>query len=253
MRTCSLQSGSNGNAIYVEADGVRLLFDAGISGRQARLRLATHGRDVRDIDALILSHCHGDHTRNAGVFQRLFDLPILCTPATHDAIRPYVGKLRDVRHFAAGDTLTIADVRIHTLPTPHDADGSVAFIIEHNRRRLGLFTDLGHPFRALRDGIDAVDAAYLESNYDAAMLEAGSYPELLKERIRGAGGHLSNDEAAALLAGCRRKRLRWVALAHLSGENNRPDVALRTHRAVLGDDYPLAVAARYEVSELFQV
>ena len=217
------------------------------------MRLATHGRDIREVDALVLSHCHGDHTRNAGVFQRLFGMPILCTPATYNAIRPYVGKLTDVRQFAAGDTLTIGDVRIGTLPTPHDASESVAFIIEHERRRLGLFTDLGHPFRALEDALENLDAAYLESNYDPEMLESGSYPEQLKSRIRGASGHLSNQEAAALLAGCRSRRPRWVALAHLSGENNRPDIALEAHRTMLGDDYPLTVAARHEVSEMFEI
>jgi phosphoribosyl 1,2-cyclic phosphodiesterase len=251
--TCSLQSGSNGNAIYVEANGVRLLFDAGISGRQARMRLGEHGRDMRDVDALLLSHAHGDHTRAAGIYQRMFGIPIHCTPATHHGMARFVGKLRDVRTFEPGEVLAFGGVRVHTLATPHDADQSVAFVVECDGQRLGILTDLGHPFGALAQTLADLDAVYLESNYDPDMLAAGWYPPELQDRIRGAQGHLSNEEAARLLAGCSRERLRWAALAHLSEENNDPEVALATHRAVLGHDYPLTVASRYRVSAMLKV
>jgi len=252
MLTCSLQSGSNGNCIYVEADGVRLLFDAGLSGRQTRLRLAMHGRDVRDVDAVILSHWHNDHTRCAGVLHRLFKLPIYATAATRDTMAPAVGEVGQVRVFQPGSTLSFGAVQVHTLPTPHDAADSVAFLIECAGRRLGLFTDLGHPFPALVQALSEVHAAYLESNYDPGMLEAGWYPPEVKARIRGGAGHLSNDEAAELL---RRYviRPRWVALAHLSENNNDPSLALETHRRVLGRNYPLTLASRYAVSELLVV
>ncbi len=253
MLTFSLQSGSNGNAIYVEADGVRLLFDAGISGRQARLRMAAHDRDIRRVDALILSHAHSDHTRCAGIYHRLFGLPIYATAATHRGIDPWVGPLRDVRHFRPGDTLDFGAVRVYTLPTPHDAPDSVAFVVTCDGRRLGILTDLGHPFAALGGALRDLDAVYLESNYDPVMLAEGSYPPDLKARIRGDGGHLSNDEAADLLKRCRHHHPRWVALAHLSEHNNHPDVALETHRRTLGCDYPLHIASRYHVSDVFQV
>jgi phosphoribosyl 1,2-cyclic phosphodiesterase len=251
--TCSLQSGSNGNCTYVEAGGVRLLFDAGISGRQARQRLALHGRDIKQVDALFLSHSHSDHTRSAGTYQRLFQLPIYATPATRRMIAPSAGPLRDLRSFEPGDTLTFGPVRIHTVPTPHDAPDSVAFVVEHAGCRLGLLTDLGHPFDGLRQMLGGLDAVYLESNYDPHLLATGSYPPPLKARIAGPGGHLSNPEAAELLRGCGGRRLQWVALAHLSEENNDPDLALKTHRAALGRDYPLLVASRYGASALLQV
>ncbi len=253
MRTFSLQSGSNGNAIYVEADGVRLLFDAGISGRQARLRMATHGRDLRGIDALILSHAHSDHTRCAGIYQRLFHLPLYATPATYRYVTRFDPRLRDVRLFAPGDTLTIGGVRVYALPTPHDAPESVAFVVACAGKRLGILTDLGHPFAALASALAELDAAYLESNYDPEMLASGPYPPELQDRIRGAGGHLSNDEAAELLRRCGRRTPRWVALAHLSEHNNRPELALDTHRKRLGRDYPLHIASRYEASRMFEV
>jgi phosphoribosyl 1,2-cyclic phosphodiesterase len=252
MRTCSLQSGSNGNAIYVEAGGVRLLFDAGISGRQAWLRLAEYGIDIRSVDALILSHDHADHVSCAGIYQRLFGLPIYVTAPTFGAIRNLIGPVEDIRYFSAGQTLSFGPALVHTIPTPHDAQDGVAFLVECGGKRLGILTDLGHPFDGLEELLDTLDAAYLESNYDPHLLATGPYPPQLQERIRGPGGHLSNFEAAHLLRRCRRRHA-WVTLAHLSEQNNNPTLALRTHRRVIGDERPLYVASRYEASPLFSL
>lgn len=252
MITFSLQSGSNGNSIYVEADGVRLLIDAGISGKQARERMAARGRDIRRVDALLITHDHSDHARCAGIYQRLFGLPIYMTPATRNACRGVLGSVQDVRHFHAGDTLEFGRVLVHSAPTPHDAVDGVTFIVENAGKRLGIFTDLGHPSDHLIAQLRSVDAAYLESNYDPLMLEEGPYPPELKARIRGAHGHLSNEEAAQLIQLCD-GRHDWIALAHLSEHNNHPAVALRTHRRLLGDRRTLHVAGRYEVSEEYRL
>jgi phosphoribosyl 1,2-cyclic phosphodiesterase len=253
MRTFSLQSGSNGNAIYVEADGVRLLFDAGISGALAERRMAVHGRDIRDVDALIISHDHIDHVRCAGVYQRKFGLPIYATRRTLAATWCSLGRLSDVRHFQSGDSLSFGHVVVHTIRTPHDAADGVVFVVECEGKRLGIFTDLGHPFRELQDLLEQVDAAYLECNYDPEMLETGTYPLPLKDRIRGDGGHLSNDESASLLRSCGRRRPEWIAVAHLSQENNRPELAVTAQRAAVGRDYPVHHASRHECSGLLTV
>ncbi|UCE62266.1 MAG: MBL fold metallo-hydrolase [Phycisphaerales bacterium] len=253
MRTFSLQSGSNGNAIYVEANGTRLLFDAGISGRKARRRLADHNRTMDSVDALIISHDHSDHVRCAGIYQRHSGMPIYMTRRTHQAFWCDLGKLSDVRYFRSGDSLSFADMTVHTIPTQHDAADGVAFVVECEASRLGIFTDLGHPFTGLRGALESVDAAYLECNYDAEMLEAGPYPPQLKARIRGKGGHLSNDESAALLRGCGSKLPRWVAVAHLSEENNRPELAVDAQLRAIGNDYPVHLAPRESSSELLEV
>jgi phosphoribosyl 1,2-cyclic phosphodiesterase len=250
--TFSLQSGSNGNAIYVEAGDVRLLFDAGISGRMAEGRMRVHGRDIRQVDAVIISHDHADHVRCCGVYQRKYKLPLYMTPRTQAAILCDIGPLSHVRHFSSGDSLHFNGVTVHTLPTPHDAADGVAFVVEHEGRRLGILTDLGHPFDALRRLLPELDAAYIESNYDSQMLATGFYPRRLQERIRGRGGHLSNDEAAELVCGARRN-LRWAALAHLSHENNHPDIAIDAHRRAVGREFPLFLASRYDVSEVLEV
>jgi phosphoribosyl 1,2-cyclic phosphodiesterase len=250
--TFSLQSGSNGNSIYVEADGVRLLFDAGISGRQARLRMASHDRNICDVDALLITHDHTDHVRCAGIYQRLFGLPIYMTEITHRAAAWQLGKARDIRYFRAGESISFGPVNVHTHPTAHDAADGVAFVVECRHKRLGIFTDLGHPFDGLAELLDSLDAAYLESNYDPLMLEEGPYPPDLKRRIRGPGGHLSNEESAELVRLCA-GRHEWIALAHLSEQNNHPDIALQTHRAILGARQPLTIAGRYDVSEVLRV
>ncbi len=253
MRTFSLQSGSNGNAIYVEANATRLLFDAGISGRMAERRMSIHGRGIRDVDAVIISHNHNDHLRCAGVYQRKFNLPIYMTRRTHAATWCDLGRLSDVRYFTSGDTLTFGDVTVHTVRTGHDAADGVAFVVECEGKRLGILTDLGHPFAGLQDVLESVDAAYLECNYDPEMLAVGPYPARLKARIRGAGGHLSNDEAAMLLDACGRRRPRWIAVAHLSEENNHPQLAIEAQRRALGRDYPVYHASRSNTSELLIV
>jgi phosphoribosyl 1,2-cyclic phosphodiesterase len=252
MLTFSLQSGSNGNSIYVEANGVHLLFDAGISGKQARTRMEQHDRSIRDVDALLLSHDHADHVRCAGIYQRLFGIPIFATEPTYNAIRRQIGAVSDVRHFAAGQSLDFGSVVVHTVSTPHDACDGVAFVVESGGRRLGIFTDLGHPFAGLAELLAGVDAAYLESNYDPVMLEEGPYPVYLKERIAGPHGHLSNAEAAELVRASGRRH-RWIALAHLSEHNNDPDVALQTHRAIGGLNGNLTIASRYGVSEVLEL
>ncbi len=254
MLAISLQSGSNGNCIYVESRGVQLLLDAGISGKQAAERLAQRGRDIRDVHAVILSHDHADHVRCAGVFQRKFKLPLYVTPATLAAASQYgtLGRLEDVRLFQSGQSLRFDHVTVHTLATPHDAADGVGFIVEAEGARLGVLTDLGHAFEALGPVLAGLDAVLLESNYDEEMLERGPYPHFLKQRIRGPRGHLSNVDASRLLCDFGR-RLQWVCLGHLSQENNHPQLALDTHRRALGAGLPLQVASRYHVSEVMEL
>lgn len=249
MHAFSIQSGSNGNCIYVEAGGVRLLFDAGVAGRTVRDRLAHHGRDVHGLTALILSHEHWDHSRSAGVFQRMFRVPIYVTAPTWRCIAPAAGPVHDVRHFQAGGRLEFGDVVVHTVRTPHDAVDGCGFVVSHEGRRLGILTDLGHPFASLRRILGELDAVYLESNYDPDMLEAGPYTEDLKRRIRGPRGHLSNAEAGDLVRTYRGRRLQWVMLSHLSEQNNEPGLALETFRGLVGRSFPVGVAGRYEVGE----
>lgn len=253
MHAISLQSGSNGNCIYVEAGDTRLIFDAGISGIQAERRLADFGRDIRNVDALLVSHDHSDHIRSAGIFGRKYSIPLHITEPTLAAAhgRVNLGELREHHFMQAGTRFQLKDVTIETISTPHDAADGIVFVVEHEGKRLGYMTDLGNPFDTLAEVLPTLDALIIESNYDEQMLMDGSYPAFLKKRIAGEHGHISNGEAANLLSTATSPRLQWVALAHLSEENNTPDRALCTHREVLGStDFALTVASRYEALDL---
>ncbi len=255
MKIISLQSGSNGNCIFVEADGVRLLFDAGISGRQAQQRLNAHGRDIHQVDALLVSHDHRDHACGMGIYHRKFRIPVYATRGTLRAAqqRMNLGRMQDVHEVAPGCTIRFGHVVVHTVPTPHDGTDGVAFVVQAGRRRVGILTDLGHVFADLRPLLDTLDAVVLESNFDPGMLAAGSYPEFLQRRIRGPHGHLSNQEAGELLRAVGGNRLQWACLAHLSGDNNSPDLALATHRRLLGRRFELFVATRTGPTDVLEV
>ncbi len=253
MQVIALQSGSNGNCIYVRAGRSELLFDAGISGRQAQARLAAVGVDICRAAGLFISHDHVDHMKSAGVYQRKFAIPLHVTePTLHAGRRHRLGELSEVHHFRGGDRVNIGDAIIETHPTPHDGADGVCFVVEAEGKRLGVMTDLGFVFPELEELIATLDAVVLESNYDPDMLATGPYPQSLKQRIRGEGGHISNIEAAELVARFGR-RLRWVCLAHMSKDNNTPQLALQTHRAIAGVDRPVHLATRYEPSPMLDL
>ncbi len=254
MIAISLQSGSNGNCIYVEAGGRRLLFDAGICGVRAESRLGAYGREIRDVDALIISHDHADHIRYAGVFQRKYGIPLYVTEATLEAaVRKYdLGTLHDVHYFSSGGRIGFGRVSVQTIPTEHDGADGAAFVVSSGRERLGILTDLGHVFEGLGEVISSLDGVFIESNYDPVMLAEGPYPVSLKKRIKGPRGHLSNIEAAELLAVYGR-RLKWACLAHLSEQNNHPELAVRTHRAVANPKYPLYTAGRHCATDVLRL
>jgi len=253
IHTCSLQSGSNGNCFYVETPDIRLLFDAGISGRQAQQRLQSHSRDIYDVDAIIISHNHSDHAGHAGVFQRKLSAPLYMTNGTWQACRAKMAVIDQLNLFEPGQVLDFNRTTVETIPTPHDGEEGVAFIVHYESKKLGIFTDLGHCFHGLEQKCVDLDMLYLESNYDPEMLRQGPYPNWLKLRITGNSGHISNQQAACLIKDCQPSRLKHLILSHLSQHNNHPDLALETAQSVLGKSFPVSVASRSAVSELFTV
>lgn len=255
MLLISLQSGSSGNCIYVESQGVRLLFDAGLSATQVSQRLATHGRSAEGADALFISHDHYDHVRCAGIYARKFQVPLFITSPTLTASRRSLeaGKGIDVQNFRAGSSVKVGHLTVETVATPHDAADGVVFVIDDGRHRLGICTDVGHVFGDLKSLVKSVDALFLESNYDEAMLANGPYPQSLKRRISGSGGHISNREAAELVEGSATSKLQWLCLAHLSDKNNSPKKALAAHREVLGKNFPIQMTSREHATDIMSL
>ncbi|HQP37542.1 MAG TPA: MBL fold metallo-hydrolase [Polyangiaceae bacterium] len=248
VRAIPLQSGSSGNCVFVEAAGVRLLVDAGISGKQTALRLAEHGVDVRTIHAVLLTHDHVDHVMCAHVLQRKFGLPLYATAGTWKVMRRTGRAFADARVFRAGERIRFGAVTVETIPTPHDGADGVIFVVDSGRVRTGVFTDLGHPFAELGPAIESLDGVFLESNYDPEMLASSRYPESVQRRIAGPHGHLSNEESAALLQRWG-KRLKRICLAHLSADTNTPRVATGTHRRLGRKGIPLQTAPRDRCGE----
>lgn len=248
MEVIPLQSGSSGNCVFVRNDDTCVLIDAGISGSKAQSRLAEHGYDIRDCEALLLSHEHSDHIRGVGVFHRKFRLPVYANQRTWNATckMPTIGNLGTANHFVTGQPFQVGTLRIEPIRTPHDAVESVCFVIEDtvSGKRLGVLTDLGHVFRGLQKVVATLDAMLLESNYDDHMLRNGPYPRYLQDRIAGKHGHLSNDDAAKLVDACDANHLQWVCLGHLSAHNNAPELALATHRQRHGDRFAIFCADR---------
>lgn len=246
MRIIALQSGSKGNCIYLESDNVRVLFDAGISGKQAQDRLAYFHIDIRSIDALLISHEHSDHISCAGVFNRKFSIPLWTTQKTFKEMEYRLGEVNNVNFFKSGETIHFDGLNIETIQTPHDAVDGVCFVADDGRKRFGVCTDLGCVFNELPSIVQSLNGVLLESNYDPIMLRYGEYPPELQDRIRSSHGHLSNEESAELLLHYGQK-LEAVMLGHISENNNTEDQVKQTHKKILGKNYR-AELAHYRTS-----
>ena len=228
MNIYVLSSGSCGNCTFVQSGGTRILVDAGLPGSTVKRYLERINEKPEDVDAVLLTHEHRDHTRGAGVLSRRYGTHIYATKETFlhsqhitNGIATNVSCMID-----AGEEFIVGNFVIESVSTPHDARNSVGYVIEADGVRFGVFTDFGHVFDGLSERMSTFDAMMLETNYDEDMLENGPYPEVLRKRIRGNNGHLSNDDAAGLLTEHAGNRLKTVFLSHLSEENNRPDCVI---------------------------
>lgn len=232
LRVCLLASGSKGNAVYVESRETRLLIDAGLSARELKTRLALIGAAGEALDALLVTHEHGDHCRGLGPMARSCRLPVFVHTDTRQAL-PNPGRLDDLREFDGEAAFTWRDLMIDPFPLTHDAVAPVGYTIETAEGKIGIATDLGIATRLVAERLKGCRVLILEANHDEEMLRDGPYPWHLKQRIRGNHGHLSNAASAQLLQGLLWEGLEAVFLAHLSETNNRPGLAEASAAEVL--------------------
>ncbi len=227
MRVTVLGSGSKGNAILVEEDGTRVLVDAGFSARDLQRRMDGVGVDAEEVDAIVITHDHGDHTRGMGVFARRFGTPVYITDRTRDACRSLLKGKEDLRPYRGGFPFSIGTLVVEPFLTIHDARDPVAVSLRGSRSELkvGVATDLGRPSAQVRHALSGSDLLILEANHDEALLHQGPYPWSVKSRIASSHGHLSNEAAATLALELLHPLLGGVVLAHLSAECNRPELA----------------------------
>jgi phosphoribosyl 1,2-cyclic phosphodiesterase len=222
-----LGTGSTGNCLVVEAEGERLVFDAGMGPSRAVERMRSLGADLvtsRPPLGLFVTHEHGDHAGHALPIARALRAPL----HAHDRIAaPRARRRLEVRSYSPGRPVTLGPFVVEALAVPHDAP-HVAMRVSASGRRFGLAMDVGHPTRELRLFLAACDLVFLESNYCPDLLEAGPYPPTLKRRVAGPLGHLGNEQAADIARSLEDTRVGRVVLVHLSRANNTPERALDT-------------------------
>ena len=231
-----LASGSSGNAIYIRSETTKLLLDAGISGKQLQQRLAdTAEADLTTLDALLVTHEHIDHIRGAKQVSKLSSAPIYATQGTWHHLRSQMGALETERmtNVHADLSFSVGDIRVTPFAVSHDAEEPVAYRFDCGDSSLAVVTDLGYVSDKIKEVIRGCKAYVWEANHDVGMLRAGRYPWSVKRRILGDKGHLSNYDAAVALPDLLGNDAVEVYLAHLSEENNQPDLAELTVSSVL--------------------
>jgi phosphoribosyl 1,2-cyclic phosphodiesterase len=230
LRAFVLGTGSSGNSLLVEGEGVRILIDAGLGPRSLETRLRALGVELHRgdgrpaIDAIVPTHHHGDHFGGVEKIARALGCPVYL----HDGIHsPRVRARFDVRPYAMGCRFNVGSLELLAEHVPHDAP-QVALRVASKEHALGIATDVGRPTRGLAALLASCDAALLEANHCAEMLAFGPYPMRLRQRVGGGFGHLSNTQTAELAAKLVGSRLGRIYLGHLSRSNNTPERALET-------------------------
>jgi phosphoribosyl 1,2-cyclic phosphodiesterase len=231
LRFASLASGSKGNCLVADADGTRVLVDCGLNLRDTERRLARLGLQPADIDAILVTHEHGDHAHGVFDFAAAHDITVYLTHGTMAALKAEGRVVEGVRMVMVNgrQSEALEGMLIFPFTVPHDAREPVQFVLSDGDRRLGVLTDIGAPTAHVAQVLSGLDALVLEANYDRELLWNGAYPRWLKQRIAGPFGHLDNEDSARLLGALDCSKLKHLIGAHLSENNNRPDLA----RAVL--------------------
>lgn len=260
MELCSIASGSSGNCIYVGNDNTKLLVDAGISCKRIEQGLSSIDVNPETLNGIFITHEHSDHIQGVGVMARRYKVPIYATAETLSAMNRMksLGKIDpSLFHIIEPDQpVAVNDIQVNPFSIPHDAANPVAYTFESEGHKVGVATDLGNFNDYIVDNLKDSEILLLEANHDINMLQVGSYPYVLKRRILGDRGHLSNDNCGRLINRLLHHKLKYIFLGHLSKENNYPDLAFETVKYELEQfDSPykqmkIEVASREEPSAL---
>lgn len=236
LKICVIVSGSSGNCAYVASRQTAILVDAGLSCRETLNRLEAIGADVKNVKAICITHEHDDHVSSLGAMHRRLGADLYANSGTVDGISRN-DKLKDLpwKVFSTGEPFLIGDLKIEPFSVPHDAYDPVGFVISSGNSRVGIVTDMGMPTELIRTKLKNCQVVIIESNHDEPLLKDSARPWSLKQRITGWQGHLSNEQACQLLSDIAGPSLKTVILAHLSSECNKPDLALKSARAILAN------------------
>lgn len=218
MQFCSLGSGSRGNGTLVRADDACVLVDCGFSLADTEARLKRSGCEPESLQAILVTHEHGDHMRGVAALSRRYGIPVYATAGTWRGYgRDDVPNRQLIR---ANEAFRIGPLQVQAVPVPHDTHEPCQFVLQYSAHRVGLLTDLGSITAHVREAYADCDALLLEFNHDETLLRQGPYPPSVQQRVGGNWGHLSNAQAADFLDGLPASRLQHLLLAHISLNNN---------------------------------
>jgi phosphoribosyl 1,2-cyclic phosphodiesterase len=242
LRVSILASGSSGNLTLLETERTRILIDAGLGKRETLARLAAVGRDeLEHLDAILITHEHADHCNGLPQVLGLWKAPLYVTEPTMDALQrilpeTFQKRLQRAETIQAGQRFAIGDIDVHAFAIPHDAADPIGFTFRTNGTKVAICTDLGYMPELVKVHLRETDCLILESNHDLDMLKVGPYPWVVKQRVLSRTGHLSNHAVSEYLSDPDGfdSHARYLVLAHISQENNNPDLARLSAEEALG-------------------
>ena len=256
VRFCALASGSTGNAALIATSSTRILVDAGLSMRELSRRLAAIGEELESIDAIVITHEHGDHVcglpvlaRSKKVRARIY-MTRLAAPSID-----WGGAEPKLETFQAGARFVVGDIAVESFGIPHDALDPVGYAFEAGGVRVGVVTDLGYVPESIKYHLRRTDLLMLEANHDLDMLKVGPYPWAVKQRVMSRVGHLSNLSMSEYLAGDLDRATTYLVLGHLSEQNNHPEIARMVAQQTLdacGLTTRLSIAAPRAPTEVYE-
>lgn len=262
MEYCSLASGSSGNCHYIKTEQVSLLVDVGLSAKYIKDALNQVGSSMEEIQAVFISHDHSDHIKGLATLVKKFDFDLYIDRGIYESIKERLS-IADSRLFFIDEmSFLYKDVLVEIFDISHDATRTFGFSFSQDDKRLSVLTDVGAITQEVYDAICESDFLVIESNHDEHLVENSRYPYHLKKRILSEWGHLSNRDCGELIANVflDKKRLKFALLAHLSDENNYPELALLSVKQELsrrgiemGKDLLVEVAHRKEITNVYRI
>ncbi|MDR3624252.1 MAG: MBL fold metallo-hydrolase [Chlamydiales bacterium] len=233
---CPLASGSKGNSIFFGTENTKILIDAGLSAKAIKARLSEIRVDIADIDAILISHEHGDHIQGLRVLAFQLGIPVFTNSETARGIHAYFNDSPKLKLFSTGESFEFKDIEIHPFSIQHDTLDPVAFTLRTKETKIGVCTDLGFVTSLVEHHLQNCDYLYVEANHEPSMVHASSRPMVYKQRVLGRNGHLSNEACGKLLQRVIHPKLKHVYLAHLSSECNSPEKALMVVKSHLPEN-----------------
>ena len=258
IKLCNLFSGSSGNSTYIEIEKSKILIDAGVSCQKISKALASIGVELDEINAILITHEHIDHTKGLTTISKKYNTPIYATPKTWTQMES-LNIVPSCRYFFnAGEDFYISDLDIHPFSIPHDAIDPCGFSVLSNGKKVTVATDIGHVEESLFSEMKGSDVLLIESNYDNNTLLCGPYPYFLKKRISSDVGHLSNEATGKLVKRLYENGVTKFILGHLSKENNFPELAYRTvlnelNSSNINTPFELSIAGRDTIDEVTEL